>query len=423
MVLTALWLVLFVSLVLWLAYQRASLVKATLAFGVLLVYYTLFGTGPTWWKAALWALYVPHALLNMRPLRRALISNRFLLVYRRMLPPMSDTEREALEAGTVWWDGELFTGGPGLGQAALGQGAGAHGRGAGVHRRALRRAVPDDQRLRHHAPARGPAARGLGLHQEEGLLGDDHPQEVRRPRVLGVRALLRRREDREPLEHGRLDGVCRTRSVPPNSCCTTAPKSSASITCRGSRAARRSPASALTGPRVGSDAASIPDTGIVCRGAYQGREIDRHPPAISPSATSRSRRSRRSSASPSACSIPTGCWAATRPTTASRCALVPRDTPGITIGRRHFPLNGPFQNGPIQGTRRVRAARRDHRRAGDGRPGLAHAGRAALGRPLHLAAVDRDRRRKGARVLDRRLRAHPPPVQPAGRHASRASRR
>jgi acyl-CoA dehydrogenase len=30
-------------------------------------------------------------------------------------------------------------------------------------------------------------------------------------------------------------------------------------------------------------------------------------------------------------------------------ALVPRDTPGITIGRRHFPLNGPFQNGPIVG--------------------------------------------------------------------------
>jgi acyl-CoA dehydrogenase len=30
-------------------------------------------------------------------------------------------------------------------------------------------------------------------------------------------------------------------------------------------------------------------------------------------------------------------------------ALIPRETPGITIGRRHFPLNIPFQNGPIQG--------------------------------------------------------------------------
>ena len=31
------------------------------------------------------------------------------------------------------------------------------------------------------------------------------------------------------------------------------------------------------------------------------------------------------------------------------CALIPRDTPGVTIGRRHFPLNVPFQNGPILG--------------------------------------------------------------------------
>ncbi len=49
---------------------------------------------------------------TIRPLRQALISNRFLRIFKRMLPPMSTTEREALEAGTVWWDGELFTGGP-----------------------------------------------------------------------------------------------------------------------------------------------------------------------------------------------------------------------------------------------------------------------------------------------------------------------
>ena len=31
------------------------------------------------------------------------------------------------------------------------------------------------------------------------------------------------------------------------------------------------------------------------------------------------------------------------------CALIPRATPGVTVGRRHFPLNIPFQNGPLQG--------------------------------------------------------------------------
>src|SRR5256885_172655 len=33
------------------------------------------------------------------------------------------------------------------------------------------------------------------------------------------------------------------------------------------------PCFALTGPRAGSDAGSIPDTGVVCRGPWQGREI------------------------------------------------------------------------------------------------------------------------------------------------------
>ena len=40
------------------------------------------------------------------------LTKPFLRTYRRLLPAMSDTEREALEAGTVWWDGELFTGRP-----------------------------------------------------------------------------------------------------------------------------------------------------------------------------------------------------------------------------------------------------------------------------------------------------------------------
>ena len=112
MVISLLWFLLLATVVLWLAYARASLAAATVALGGLLVAYTVLGTGPDAWKAVLWALFIPHALLNIRPLRRVFISNRFLLIFKRMLPPMSTTEREALEAGTVWWDGELFTGGP-----------------------------------------------------------------------------------------------------------------------------------------------------------------------------------------------------------------------------------------------------------------------------------------------------------------------
>ncbi len=55
------------------------------------------------------AIAVP---LNFKPLRRKWLSAPFLAVYRKMLPTLSDTEKVALEAGTVGWEGELFAGNP-----------------------------------------------------------------------------------------------------------------------------------------------------------------------------------------------------------------------------------------------------------------------------------------------------------------------
>ena len=57
-------------------------------------------------------------LLMIHPIRRALVSRPLFSTYRKVLPQMSDTERDALEAGTVWWDGELFCGKPDWQQAA-----------------------------------------------------------------------------------------------------------------------------------------------------------------------------------------------------------------------------------------------------------------------------------------------------------------
>ena len=102
----------FVAIVLWAAYRKVGLLSTTLAIGAVLAAYTLTGAAPAWWKAVLWAAFAPLALLNVTPLRIRFLSRPFLRIYKRMLPSMSSTEREALEAGTVWWDGELFTGTP-----------------------------------------------------------------------------------------------------------------------------------------------------------------------------------------------------------------------------------------------------------------------------------------------------------------------
>ena len=51
-------------------------------------------------------------LFTVAPLRRALVTPRVLALFKRILPQMSSTERDALDAGTTWWDADLFSGQP-----------------------------------------------------------------------------------------------------------------------------------------------------------------------------------------------------------------------------------------------------------------------------------------------------------------------
>src|SRR5215468_8710787 len=104
--------VLFLAAVVYLSYRRMPLLAFTVAATVALLADSLLGSPPGVWQPLLWLLLLGLWLLNLPPLRIALISAPFMKTYRRLLPTMSDTEREALEAGTVWWDGELFTGRP-----------------------------------------------------------------------------------------------------------------------------------------------------------------------------------------------------------------------------------------------------------------------------------------------------------------------
>ena len=81
----------------------------------LLGIYTVFGAASTpasVWKGFLWTLMGALWLVNIVPLRKRVITRPFMKTYLKLLPAMSQTEKEALEAGTVWWDGELFTGAP-----------------------------------------------------------------------------------------------------------------------------------------------------------------------------------------------------------------------------------------------------------------------------------------------------------------------
>jgi acyl-CoA dehydrogenase len=348
MVLTALWLLLFASLVLWLAYQRASLAKATVAFGVFFVYYTLFGEGAAWWKATLWALYIPHALLNIRPLRRALISNRFLLVFRRMLPPMSTTEREALEAGTVWWDGELFTGGPDwsklLSAKAPALSAEEQAFIDGPCEELCR--MIDDFDITHRRADLPPAV--WDFIKKKGFWA------MIIPRKYGGLEFSAYAHSSVVVKVASRSSTVASTIVVPNSLGPAelllhygTEEQKSRLLPRLARG-EEIPCFGLTGPRVGSDASALPDTGIVCRGTYQGREtigirlnFSKRYITLAPIATIIGLAFRLFD--------PDKLLGGTETDYGITVALVPRELPGITIGRRHFPLNGPFQNGPIQG--------------------------------------------------------------------------
>src|SRR5512133_4203310 len=99
-------------IIIWLmAYFRAGMWLWTAALLLLLLSIAPAGgvvINLLMWGAALSLALIPH----LPTLRRPILARPLLKLFKRMLPPLSDTEREALEAGTVGWDGELFSGRP-----------------------------------------------------------------------------------------------------------------------------------------------------------------------------------------------------------------------------------------------------------------------------------------------------------------------
>ena len=90
-------------------YHRMSLFSALVALTVTMVVLTLLDyTGVIGWLLYLAAI----ALLAVPSIRQSVISEKALTLFKKVLPAMSQTEKEALDAGTVWWEAELFKGKP-----------------------------------------------------------------------------------------------------------------------------------------------------------------------------------------------------------------------------------------------------------------------------------------------------------------------
>ena len=110
---TIIWILLVIAAYSALFYYRASLLQHTGAAFVILVSLMLwYDVSSVPFKIILLVFFLAAMPLNVPFLRRKVISGYILDMYRKEMPSISRTEEEAIEAGTVWWDGELFSGDP-----------------------------------------------------------------------------------------------------------------------------------------------------------------------------------------------------------------------------------------------------------------------------------------------------------------------
>ena len=95
------------------ARQKASFPSLAIGAGLFLLIFTLSGGFSLFWDLLFWILFlVPTLVFGIDSLRQNLLSQPLLNRIRKILPPMSETERDAIEAGSVWWESELFGGAP-----------------------------------------------------------------------------------------------------------------------------------------------------------------------------------------------------------------------------------------------------------------------------------------------------------------------
>ncbi|MBC3476397.1 acyl-CoA dehydrogenase [Pseudomonas taiwanensis] len=342
-----LWLVVLVIGAAYLTHRRLAPLQilGTMAAYVLLM--SIFSSAPGWLLALLWiVLALKTALVALPEWRRKVFTGPVFKWFKRTLPPMSQTEREAIEAGTVWWDGELFSGRPDWGTLL---------------------AYPAPRLTEEEQAFIDGPAETLCAMVSDWQIGQDMdlpPQAWQYIKEQGFFALI------IPKEYGGKGFSAYAHSQVAMKLATRSGDLASTVMVPNSlgpaelllhygtdeqrnhylpRLARGDeiPCFALTGPLAGSDAGAMPDTGIICKGQWNGEEVlglrlnwEKRYITLGPVAT-----------------LLGLAFKAYDPdhllgegtALGISLALIPTDTAGVEIGRRHLPLGAAFMNGPNSG--------------------------------------------------------------------------
>lgn len=342
------WLIVFAVVFCCLSYHRAGLKVWTLSFAILLFFLTVVRGIPTPAIALTWivlaAIFIP---LNVARWRQRYITRPALAFYRKIMPSMSRTEKEALAAGTVSWEGDLF-------------------RGAPVWKKLLSLPKPH-LTAEEQAFLEGPVETLSAMINDWDITHNraDLPPEmweyIREQGFFGL-ILPKQYGGKQFSAYAHSQILTKLYASSVSVATTVAVPNSLGpgelILHYGTeeqknyylpRLARGEeiPCFALTGPDAGSDAGSIPDTGIVMWGEINGKKtlgvrlnFNKRYITLAPVATVIGLAFKM---------YDPDHLIGKKTNLGITCALIPRETEGMSIGRRHFPCNIAFQNGPIHG--------------------------------------------------------------------------
>lgn len=287
-------------------------------------------------------------VLGVPFLRRLLISSFILKIFRKILPQVSQTEQEALDAGTVWWDGELFSGRPRWTKLLEMPKTGISAEEQAFLDNEVEQlcAMLDDWDITHTRQDLSPET--WQFIKDKGFFGMIIPKEY------GGLEFSAQAHSAVVTKVASRSGTAAVTVMVPNSLGPAelllkyGTKEQKDKYLNRLAKGLEVPCFALTGPMAGSDAGAIPDTGIVCYGEFNG-----HKDVLGVRVTWEKR---YITLAPVATLLglafklydPEHLLGAEQ-SRGITLALIPTDTPGVNVGRRHFPLNSAFLNGPTTG--------------------------------------------------------------------------
>jgi len=342
------WFLLFTGGAIYLAYNRVSLLSSTATMGAILVAYLLYGDWHPLWALVLIIAFGALVVPNLLEFRREKITRPALDIYRTMLPSMSDTEKEALEAGNTWWDGELFSGMPQWDKLMTFPAP----------------ALSDEEQAFLDGPCEALCSMldDWDISHVRGDLPPDVWEFMKKHKFFAM-IIPKKYGGIEFSAHANAMVIAKLASRNSTASSTVGVPNSlgpAELLLHygteeqkdhwlpGLASGDEIPCFALTSPQAGSDAAALIDSGVVCKGSFEGKQIvgiklnwEKRYITLAPVATVLGLAFKL---------YDPDHMIGDKDEYGITAALIPTDLPGIEIGRRHNPLSISFQNGPTSGT-------------------------------------------------------------------------